>query len=120
MTSKQNRHLRQESVCWETETSERFPVSRFNDTLRFSAVFSFHFGRKKFRNAACAAGHLFSQNDKFFYARGLGGLSPYEQFLQISTLGKSVKKLSVDVHRQCLLFRHAYIRKQCLLLRPVS
>ena len=56
----------------------------------------------------------------FWVERGLGGLSPYEQFLQVSTCGKSVKKLSMDVHRQCLLFRHAYIRKQCLLLRPVS
>ena len=37
--------------------------------------------------------------------RGLGGLSPYEQFLQISTCGNSVKKVPVDVHRQCLLFR---------------
>ena len=48
-------------------------------------------------------------------ARGLGGYSTYEQFLQISIHGKSVKKLSIDVHRQCLLFRPAYIRKQCLL-----
>ena len=36
--------------------------------------------------------------------RGLGGFSPYEQFLQISIYGKSLKKLSMDVHRQCLLF----------------
>ena len=33
-----------------------------------------------------------------------GGFSPYEQFLQISIYGKSLKKLSMDVHRQCLLF----------------
>ncbi len=40
----------------------------------------------------------------FGVLRGLGGFSPYEQFLQISIRGKFVKKLSVDVHRQCLLF----------------
>lgn len=60
------------------------------------------------------------ENIFFRILRGLGGFSPYEQFLQISTRGKSVKKLSMDVHRQCLLFLPAYIRKQCLLLRPVS
>ena len=73
--------------------------------VEISCRFSFRFSRKKVRNVVCDAEHLFSQNDKFFNASGLGGVSPYEQFLQISTLGKSVKKLSVDIHRQCLLFQ---------------
>ena len=38
-------------------------------------------------------------------SEGGRGFSPYaSQFLQISILGNSVKKLPVDVHRQCLLF----------------
>lgn len=54
---------------------------------------------KKFKNS-------FKIISEFCYMRGLGGFSPYEQFLQISFHGNSVKKLSVDVHRQCLLFQN--------------
>lgn len=42
----------------------------------------------------------------FGVLRGLGGFSLYEQFLQIFPRGKSVKKLSMDVHRQCLLLQY--------------
>jgi len=49
--------------------------------------------------------------------RGLGGFSPYEQFLQIFLRGKSVKKLSMDVHRQCLLLRPVSWHRQCLLFQ---
>ncbi len=42
----------------------------------------------------------------FGVLRWLGGFSLYEQFLQIFPCGKSVKKLSMDVHRQCLLFQN--------------
>ena len=41
---------------------------------------------------------------RFYIARGLGGFSTYEQFLQISIHGKFVKKVPMDVHRQCLLY----------------
>ncbi len=42
----------------------------------------------------------------FLMWRGLGGFFSYKQFLQNFHDGKSVKKLPVDVHRQCLLFQN--------------
>ena len=56
--------------------------------------------------------HLFRcWNFHFLTVRGLGGFAPYEQFLQIFLRGKSVKKVPVDVHRQCLLFLSRIIDK---------
>lgn len=60
----------------------------------------------------------------FLFNKGVrkhvGDIPKASLIFYVSGYGNIEKIMPMDVHRQCLLFCHAYIRKQCLLLRPVS